>query len=320
MEGQNVKAGDVLAKVDPRPYEAKLSQAQGVKAKDEAQLANVNLDLARYIKLGPYATQQSVDTQRALARQLEASVRTDQAAIDTAALDLGYATITAPISGRTGVRLIDQGNFVRAGDTGIVVITQLQPISVAFGLPQQHLRAVNDALSKGQVQVVAVEPDGKKVGEQGFLSVVDNRIDPQTGTIRLKATFENTSRKLWPGQFVNVRAQLDIQRDSVVVPAAAVQRNSEGAFAYVIDSDKKVEIRPIQAGQAMDGVALVESGLQEGEKVVTTSQDLLRPGATVIVSSEEARDAASIKAAVQPQSLPSLSPQRGSREQHRPRQ
>ena len=287
VEGQEVKEGDVLARIDPRQYEARLSQAKSVKARNEAQLANVQLDLARAVKLGQFATQQTVDTQRALVRQLEASLQSDQATIDQAALELGYATIRAPISGRTGVRLVDKGNVVRAGDaTGIVVITQMQPITVSFALPQQHLHAINEALSKGEVQVAALDPDGKTIWEHGVLAVVDNRIDPQTGTIRLKATFPNASRKLWPGQFVNARVQLDVRKDSVVVPAAVVQRNSAGAFAYVVDANRKAEMRTIRVGQVIDGVALIEAGLESGERVVVTSQELLRPGATVIASAE----------------------------------
>jgi len=282
-EGQDVKAGDVLAQIDQRPYEAKLTQAQGVKAKNEAQLANLKLDLERFVKLGQFATQQSVDTQRALVRQLEAALQVDQANIDAAALQLDYTTIKAPITGRTSVRLIDAGNIVRAREAGgIVVLTQLQPISVAFSLPQQHLLTVNQAMAKGEVQVAALDADGKTVWEEGVLSVVDNRIDVQTGTIRLKATFANPDRKLWPGQFINVRVRLDTYRDGNVVPAAAIQRNGSGTFAYVVDPEDRVELRPVRVGQIDGGMALVESGLERGQSVVVTSQEQLRPGASVI--------------------------------------
>ncbi len=282
-EGQEVKAGDALAQIDPRPYQARLSQAQGVMAKDEAHIANVKLDLERYVKLGEYATQQSVDTQKALVRQLEASLQTDQANVDSAALELAYTTIKAPITGRVGVRLVDEGNMVRAADaTGIVVIAQLQPISVAFSLPQQHLTAINDALAKTKVRVTAIAPDGKTVLEEGELAVVDNRIDAQTGTIRLKATFTNPHRRLWPGQFVNVRVHLDTMRDGTVIPTTAVQRNDGGTFAYVVGPDDKAELRPIRVGQIEGPIVLVESGLEVGEKVVVNSQEQLRPGATVI--------------------------------------
>ena len=282
-EGQDVNAGDVLAQIDQRRYQAKLTQAQGMKAKDEAQLANVKLDLERFVRLGQFATQQSVDTQRALVRQLEAALQVDQANIDAAALELDYTTIRSLISGRTSVRLIDAGNIVRAGEAGgIVVVTQLQPISVAFSLPQQHLVTVNQAMAKGEVQVVALDADGKTVWEEGALSVVDNRIDVQTGTIRLKATFANPERKLWPGQFVNVRVRLNTYRDGNIVPAAAIQRNGSGTFAYVVDPEDRVELRPIRVGQIDGGIALVESGLEPGQRVVITSQEQLRPGASVI--------------------------------------
>jgi multidrug efflux system membrane fusion protein len=287
MEGQEVKAGDTLAQIDPRPYQARLSQAQGTKARDEAQLANVKLDLERFVKLGQYATQQSVDTQRALVRQLEASLQTDQANIDAAALELAYTTIKAPISGRAGVRLVDEGNMVRAGDpTGLVVIAQLQPISVLFTLPQQKLTDINDAAAKGRVGVTAMDADGKTVLEEGELAVVDNRIDAQTGTIRLKATFANPKRRLWPGQFVNVRVQLDTRKDGTVIPTTAVQRNASGTFAYVVGLDDRAELRPIRVGQVEGSIALVESGLEIGQKVVVNSQEQLRPGATVIPTEE----------------------------------
>jgi len=282
-EGQEVKVGDLLAQIDSRPYEAKLSQVQGVKKRDEAQLANAKLDLERAVKLGSYATQQTVDTQRALVSQLEAALQTDQANIDSAALELDFTSVRAPISGRTGVRLIDAGNFIRSRESsGIVVITQLEPISVSFSLPQQHLGTVNHALAKGKVPVAALDADGKTLWEEGVLAVLDNRIDPQTGTIRLKATFANADRKLWPGQFVNVRVRLDTVKDGTVVPSAAVQRNSDGTFAYVVDPDNRVEMRLIRVGQIDGGVALVESGLEPGQKVVVTSQEQLRPGARMI--------------------------------------
>lgn len=292
-EGQDVKAGDALAQIDPRPYQARLSQAKGVLAKDEAHLANVKLDLDRFIKLGEYATQQSVDTQRALVRQLEASLQTDQANVDSAALELDYTTIRSPITGRVGVRLVDEGNMVRAADaTGIVVIAQLQPISVAFSLPQQHLTVINDALTKTKVRVTAVDADGKTVLEEGDLAVVDNRIDAQTGTIRLKATFVNPDRRLWPGQFVNVRVQLDTKKDATVIPATAIQRNDGGTFAYIVGADDKAELHPIRVGQVDGPIALVESGLEVGQKVVVNSQEQLRPGA-IVIPTEEAGEAKS---------------------------
>jgi multidrug efflux system membrane fusion protein len=230
---------------------------------------------------------------------LEASLQADQASIDSAALDLAYATIKAPISGRVGVRLVDAGNIVRAREnTGIVVITQLQPISVTFSLPQQHLTAISDAVAKAKVPVTAIDADQKTVLEKGDLTVVDNRIDAQTGTIRLKATFGNPKLRLWPGQFVNVRVQLDIRRDSTVIPTTAVQRNDGGTFAYVVGPDDKAELRPIRVGQVESQIAFVESGLEVGQKVVVNSQEELRPGATVIPAAEtgEAKSEGALRA------------------------
>ncbi|WP_084803176.1 efflux RND transporter periplasmic adaptor subunit, partial [Bradyrhizobium sp. NAS80.1] len=295
-EGQEVKAEDLLAQIDPRVYEARLSQAQGVKAKNEAQLANAKLDLDRAVKLGQFATQQAVDTARALVRQLEGSLQTDQANIDAAALDLEYTSIRAPIAGRTGVRLIDAGNFVRARESsGIVIITQLEPIYVSFSLPQQYLETVQQALAKRLVPVVALDADGKRALEEGALSVLDNRIDAQTGTIKLKATFANAHRKLWPGQFVNVRVRLDTVKDGTVVPSAAVQRNASGTFAYVVDQDNRVEMRPIRVGQVDDIVAVVEAGLEPGQQVVITSQEQLRPGASVIPSETKSHQEGAVR-------------------------
>ena len=287
LEGQDVQPGDVLAQIDPRPYQAKLTQMLGIKAKDEAQLANAKIDLDRYEKLLATAAinNQQFDTQKALVRQLEASLQTDQANIDAAALDLDYATIRAPISGRVGMRLIDAGNYINVREqNGIVIITQLEPVSVAFSLPQQHLVPINEALAKKRVSVIALNADGKTVLAEGVLAVVDNRIDTQTGTMRLKATFQNRERKLWPGQFVNVRVLLEDRKDVTAVPAAAVQRNNSGPYAYVVGPGEMVELRPICVGQIDDGIALVESGLQPGQRVVVTSQEQLRPGARVVAT------------------------------------
>jgi multidrug efflux system membrane fusion protein len=313
-EGQDVKAGDLLAQIDPRVYEARLSQAQGIKAKDEAQLANAKLDLDRAVRLGQFATQQTVDTARALVRQLEGALQTDRANIDAAALDLEYASIRAPISGRTGVRLIDAGNYVRARESsGIVIITQLEPISVSFSLPQQYLETVQQALAKGQVPVAALDADGKRVWEEGVLAVLDNRIDAQTGTIRLKARFANAGRKLWPGQFVNVRVRLDTVKDGAVVPSAAVQRNAGGTFVYVVDPENRVEMRPIRVGQIDGSIAVVESGLEPGQQVVITSQEQLRPGASVIPT-----DARSQQGAVPQIASPRLASEAASSQERRP--
>jgi multidrug efflux system membrane fusion protein len=314
-EGQEVKAGDLLAQIDPRVYEARLSQAQGIKAKDEAHLANAKLDLNRAERLGQFATQQTVDTARALVRQLEGTLQTDQANIDAAALDLEYASIRAPISGRTGVRLIDAGNYVRARESsGIVIITQLEPIYVSFSLPQQYLETMQAALAKGQVPVAALDADGKRVLEEGVLAVLDNRIDAQTGTIRLKATFANAARKLWPGLFVNVRVRLDTVKDGTVVPSAAVQRNAGGTFAYVVDPENRVEMQPIRVGQIDGGIAVVESGLEPGQQVVITSQEQLRPGASVIPTRAKSQQ----EGAVPQMASPTLASEAASSQERRP--
>src|SRR6266478_5675100 len=234
-EGQDVKAGDLLAQIDPRPLQAQLDQATAKLAQDEAMLENAKLDLARFQTLGQreFASRQSVDTQAATVRQLEATIKGDQAVIDNARVQLGYTTITSPLDGRTGVRLVDQGNIVHASDTaGLVVITQLQPISLVFTLPEDNLAAINRAMADGPLKVIALSRDEKDQYGEGTLSLVDNQIDQATGTIRLKATFANADLALWPGQFVNARLLLRTERNVVTVPSDAVQRGAQGMYAY----------------------------------------------------------------------------------------
>jgi multidrug efflux system membrane fusion protein len=283
-EGQDVKAGDLLAQIDPRPFQAQLAQAQAQKASHAAQLANARLDLERFTNLEKRgaATAQSVDAQRALVAQLEASVQADQAAIDSAAVQLGYATITAPISGRTGMRLVDQGNIVHASDqTGLVVVTQIEPISLVFSLPEDALPDVARAMSGAPLRVAAFSRDDRTELADGTLALIDNQIDQTTGSIRLKATFANKDHALWPGQFVNARLYLTIRRGGATVPAAVVQRGPQGTYAYVIRPDSTVEMRPITVAQLRDGVALIDSGLSAGEQVVVDGQYKLRPGLRV---------------------------------------
>ena len=283
-EGQDVKSGQLLAQIDPRPFQAALAQAQAAKAKDQAQLANAKRDLDRFLTLAQrdYATKQSVDTQRATIEGIDAAIQGDDAAIDNAKVQLGYTTVTAPLSGRTGVRLVDQGNIVHASDTtGIVVITQLKPISLVFTLPQDALDDVAAAMAKGPVKAEAYKrDDATRVGD-GMLALVDNQIDPATGTIRLKATFANDELRLWPGQFVNVHLLIDTARDAVTVPAQVVQRGPDGTFAYVIKQDGSVEPRKVMLGAVRDGIAIVEKGLQAGERVVVDGQYKIRPGVRV---------------------------------------
>jgi membrane fusion protein, multidrug efflux system len=283
-EGQDVKAGDLLAQIDPRPFQALLEQAQAQKASHEAQLTDARIDLVRFTNLAKRGagTQQSVDTQNALVGQLEADIQADQAAIDSAKVQLGYTTIAAPISGRTGLRLVDQGNIVHASDqTGLVVLTQIEPISLVFTLPEDALPDVTRAMAKGPPEALAFSRDDRAKLAEGTLAVIDNQIDQTTGTIRLKASFPNGDHALWPGQFVNVRLYLAVRHGGITVPASVVQRGPQGTYAYVIKPDSTVEVRPIKVAQLRDGVALIDAGLGAGERVVVDGQYKLRPGIRV---------------------------------------
>ncbi|MBV8169863.1 MAG: efflux RND transporter periplasmic adaptor subunit [Alphaproteobacteria bacterium] len=283
VEGQDVKAGDLLAQIDPRPFQAALQQAIAQKARDEAQLINAKLELTRATSLATreFATQQRVDASQAQVATLIAAIQGDQAMIDNARTQLGYTTITAPISGRTGVRLIDQGNIVHSGDaSGIVVITQLQPISVVFTLPQDTFDEIQAEQAKGQLHVVAFKRDEKTRIEEGTLALVDNQMDQATGTIRLKATFANANNALWPGAFVSARLMLGPRR-GVTVPSPAVQRGPQGTYAYVVKADETVELRPITVHQIRDGVALIDDGIGANERVVTDGHYKLKPGIRV---------------------------------------
>jgi multidrug efflux system membrane fusion protein len=288
-EGQDVERGYVLAEIDPTIYQAQLDQAKAKKAQDEAQLANAKLDHERYTRLAASnaVNRQQVDTQKALVAQLEAQVKLDQATIDNAEAVLGYTKITAPISGRTGIRLVDMGNIVRMSDAaGIVMITQLRPISVLFSLPQQQLARVNRAFAQGALTVEALGTDNKTVIDRGTLQVVDNQVDQTTGTVRLKAEFPNADLQLWPGQFVNVRLLIETMRDVVVVPTAAVQRGPSGTFVYVIEDNKAV-VRPVTVAQQDDVQTVVGSGLQPPDRVVTTGFARLSEGSAVTIGSAD---------------------------------
>jgi membrane fusion protein, multidrug efflux system len=283
-EGQMVHKGELLAQIDPRPFQAALELAQAAKAKDEAQLASAKQDLQRYTILAPQnlASQQVLDAQKATVAALEAQLKGDQANIDNARTQLDYSTITSPIDGRTGIRKVDVGNNVHATDTsGIVVVTQVQPINVIFTLPEEDLPRINAAMSAGQLSVAAYARDESTKFDSGSVQLVDNQIDQATGTIRLKAVFPNQSNKLWPGQYVNARVLLRTQQNALTIPDAAVQRGPDGLFAYVIKPDSTVEARPLQVGQESGGVAVVQGGLREGERVATSNQYRLEPGAHV---------------------------------------
>ncbi len=283
-EGQQVRKGDLLAQIDPRPNQAAYDQALAAKAKDAAQLANAKLDLERYTLLQPQdlASKQTVDTARAQVDQLTAQLQVDQAVIDNARTQLEYTRITSPISGRTGIRLIDPGNIVHgANATGIVVVTQVQPISVIFTLPEEDLSVIGAALAAGAVKVTTLSRDGSTELDQGTLSLVDNEIDQTTGTAKLKATFSNEHNTLWPGQYVNARVLVRTERDALTLPTAAVQLGPNGPFTYVIKADSTVEVRPLKIGAESSGMTVIKEGLALNERVVTSNQYRLQSGAHV---------------------------------------
>jgi membrane fusion protein, multidrug efflux system len=283
-EGQTVHKGDLLAEIDPRPNQAAYEQAMATKAKDAAQLANAKRDYERYTILQPQdlASKQTVDTQRAMVDQLNAQLQVDQAVIDNARTQLDYTRITSPINGRTGIRLVDPGNIVHAAaTTGIVVVTQVQPISVIFTLPEEDLVAVNAALAAGPVTVTTVSRDGGTELDQGTLSLVDNEIDQTTGTARLKATFSNVHNTLWPGQYVNARVLVRTDRNVLTLPTAAVQLGPNGPFTYVVKPDSTVEVRQLKIGDESSGLTVVNTGLALNERVVTSNQYRLQAGVHV---------------------------------------
>ena len=283
-EGQEVKAGDVLARLDARTYQAQLDQVVAAKAKDEAQLELARLDLKRYQDLGNRISGQTVDSARALLKQMEATVRVDQANIDNARAMLSYTVIASPIDGRTGIRQIDRGNIVRAADAaGLLVVTQMQPISVFFTLPQQTLTAVNDEMHRqGALAVVVADSVGRAPLERGALEMMDNQVDQTTGTIKLKAVFANQPRRLWPGQFVAVRLLLTTRTATLVVPAAAVLRGPQGPYVFVIKPDQTAEMRTITVGPVEAGEAVIESGLSEGDVVAVDGVAKLQNGSKVV--------------------------------------
>jgi multidrug efflux system membrane fusion protein len=289
-EGQDVPKGFVLAKIDPVTYQAAYDQTVAKKAQDEAQLANARLDLERYTRLAATnaINKQQLDTQKALVSQLEAQVKLDQAAIDNARAILSYTDVIAPIAGRTGIRLVDEGNLVRASDTtGIVVITQVRPIAVFFSLPQQNLPDLTKGMAEGPLPVDAFGPDSKTPLDRGKVVVIDNQVDQTTGTVKLKGEFPNANLQLWPGQFVNVRVLIDTLRNVVVVPTAAIQRGPNGTFVYVVKDDNTVTVHRVTITQQDDVQAVVGRGLTAGEHVVTTGFARLTEGTVVTVSSAE---------------------------------
>jgi multidrug efflux system membrane fusion protein len=285
-EGQDVQAGDVLARIDPATYQAQYDQAVAQKAQFEAQLANARRDYERYQRLAKndYGTQQQAETAKASVAQLEAQVRFYAATIDQAKATLDRTVVRAPISGRTGVRGVDQGNYVSAGqETGIVTITQVRPIAALFTLPQQNIAAITKALARGEVAVEALAGDGETVLDRGKLDVIDNQVDQTTGTVRLKATFPNPELALWPGQFTTIRVAVDVLKDATTVPGVAVQQGPDGPFVFIVKDDQTVAQKPVELTRQDATLAVIASGVAAGDRVVTTGFTRLRDGSKVAV-------------------------------------
>lgn len=281
-EGQLVKQGDLLAEIDPRPFQAALNQAKAKKAQDQANLANANLDLQRYTKLGEFATRQQTDTQRSTVAQLTAQIEADEAAIFNAQTQLDYTQVKSPISGVAGLRQVDVGNIVNAStQTGIVTIAQIEPIAVIFTAPEEQLPYINEAQSTQPLKVIAITTDGKKPLAEGTLAVVNNQVDTSSGTIRLKAVFDNKDHALWPGQSVSTRLLVKTLKDATVVPDDAIQHSTDGLYAYVVNQENKAELRKVKVSQSIDGRSVVDSGLSPGDQVITAGQYKVQPGTTV---------------------------------------
>lgn len=288
-EGQVVREGELLAEIDPRPFQVQLTQAEGQMARDLAQLQNARLDLRRYQELYEkgFVPKQQADTQEAMVRQFEGIVKADQGQIDNAKLQLTYSRITAPISGRIGLRLVDPGNMVRSNDAnGLLVITQLQPITVVFTIPEDSLPSVLAKLKAGDTLTVeAFDREQKRRLTTGSLLTVDNQIDPSTGTVRLKAVFPNDDNQLFPNQFVNARLLLDVKRGATLVPSAAIQRGAKGTFVYVVNGDQTVGVRPVTVGAVHGEESAIDAGLAPEEEVVVDGTEKLREGSKVEIRS-----------------------------------
>jgi membrane fusion protein, multidrug efflux system len=293
QEGQSVNQGDLLAEIDPRPFQAALDQAKAKKVQDEANLANANLDLQRFTKLGEFATRQQTDTQRSTVAQLTAQIAADDAAISNAQTQRDYTQVKAPISGVAGLRQVDLGNIVNAStQTGIVTITQIEPIAVIFTAPEEQLPYINEAQAVSPLKVVAITTDGKKPLAEGKLSVVNNQVDTTSGTIRLKAVFDNKNHALWPGQSVSTRLLVRTLKDATVVPDDAIQHATDGLYAYTVNQDNKAELRKVKVGQSIDGRSVVDEGLTPGQQVITGGQFKVQPGtivSTAVASSDPAQ-------------------------------
>ena len=292
-EGQLVKEGDLLAEIDPRPYQAALDQAKAKKVQDEADLANANLDLQRYTKLGEFATRQQLDTQRAMVARLTALIAADDAAITNGQIQLDYTQITSPITGVVGLRQVDVGNIVNAAtQTGIVSVAQIEPIAVIFTAPEDQLPYISEAQKAGALKVIAITTDGKKPLAEGQLAVINNQVDTTSGTIRLKAVFDNKTHSLWPGQSVSTRLLLKTLKDATVVPDDAIQHSSNGLYAYTVSQDNKAELRKLEVAYSIDGRSVIDSGLSPGQRVITGGQFKVQPGSvvtTAVASSDQAQ-------------------------------
>jgi len=283
-QGQMVKEGDVLVQIDPRPYQAALDQALAKKTQDEANLKNAEINLHRYSSLAKedFASRQQLDTQQAAVDQLAAQIKGDQAMIDSAQTQVTYATIRAPLAGKTGFRLVDPGNIVHAADTtGIVTIVKLQPISVVFTAPEEDVPQINKALAAETVPVDALSSDGLKTLSQGRLALVNNEVDKASGTISMKATFENTDNALWPGLSVATRLLVDTLKQVTVVPSDAVQHGPDGLYVFIAGNDNKVAMQTIKAGQEGNGQSVILQGVSAGQKVVIAGQYRLQQGTPI---------------------------------------
>lgn len=281
-EGQMIKQGDLLVEIDPRPFRAVLDQAKAKKAQDEANLANANLDLQRYTKLGEFATRQQTDTQRSTVAQLTAQIAADEAAISNAQTQLDYTQVKSPITGVAGLRQVDIGNIVNASSqTGVVTIAQVEPITVIFTAPEDQLPYISEGQKSGALKVIAFTTDGKKTLAEGKLAVINNQVDTTSGTIRLKAVFDNKEHTLWPGQSVSTRLLVRTLKDATIVPDDAVLHSTNGLYAYTVGQDNKAEVRKLKVSYSIDGRSVVDEGLSAGQQVITGGQYKVQPGSLV---------------------------------------
>jgi multidrug efflux system membrane fusion protein len=293
QEGQMVNQGDLLVEIDPRPYQATLDQAKAKKAQDEANIANANVDLQRFTKLGEFATKQQTDTQRTTVQMLTAQIAADDAAISNAQTQLDYTQVKSPIPGVVGLRQVDIGNIVNAStQTGIVTVAQVEPIAVIFTAPEGQLPYINEAQAVAPLKVIAITTDGKKPLAEGKLAVVNNQVDTTSGTVRLKAVFDNKDHALWPGQSVSTRLLVNTLKGATVVPDGAIQHSTSGLYAYTVDENDKAVLNKVKVSQSIDGRSVVEEGLSPGQRVITTGQYKVSPGTLVssaVASSDPAQ-------------------------------